>query len=93
MEHAAPDRRTAEHSDLTPAQRSQGARLAASVRWSQQDGHQGTQKAREAFLARFEREVDPTGVLDPATRAKRAEHAKRAYFQRLAMARHRNKAS
>lgn len=67
--------------------------MAASVRWSQQDGTEGTHAARSAFLARFEREVDPDNRLDPVTRAKRAEHAKRAYFQRMALARHRNKAS
>jgi hypothetical protein len=36
-------------------------------------------------MARFEREVDPDGVLTLAERAKRAEHAKKAYFQRLAL--------
>jgi hypothetical protein len=34
-------------------------------------------------MDRFEREVDPDGVLDPAKRAIRAEHAKKAYFLRL----------
>lgn len=93
MEHTAPDRRRAEHSGLTASQRTQRARIAASVRWSKQDGSEGTQAARSAFMARFEREVDPDGVLDPATRAKRAEHARRAHFQRMAFARHRNPAS
>lgn len=35
-------------------------------------------------MGRFEREVDPGGVLTPDERAKRAENARRAYFQRLA---------
>ncbi|MCB1006990.1 MAG: hypothetical protein KDB35_22595 [Acidimicrobiales bacterium] len=44
----------------------------------------GTAKARSAFLDRFEREVDPDGVLAPAERARRAHHARKAYFTRLA---------
>ena len=36
-------------------------------------------------MARFEREVDPDQVLPPDERARRAEHARKAYFQRLAL--------
>lgn len=89
MEHSTPDRRTVEHSTLTPSQRSQRARIAARAKWAAHDGSQGTQAAREAFLSRFERQVDPEGRLDPAERARRAESAKREHFQRLAYARHR----
>jgi anti-sigma factor RsiW len=45
-----------------------------------------TAAARKAFLSRFEREVDQEGVLEPQDRARRAEHAKKAYFTRLALA-------
>ena len=45
-----------------------------------------TAPARKVFLSRFEREVDPDGVLDPQERARRAEHAKKAYFLSLAAA-------
>jgi len=45
-----------------------------------------TAPARAAFLSRFEREVDPEGVLEPEERSRRAEHAKKAYFLRLALA-------
>jgi hypothetical protein len=45
-----------------------------------------TAPARQAFLSRFEREVDPEGVLAPQERARRAEHAKKAYFLKLAAA-------
>lgn len=45
-----------------------------------------TAPARAAFLARFEREVDPEGTLDPGERARWAEHARKAYFLRLALA-------
>lgn len=44
-----------------------------------------TAPARAAFMDRFEREVDPDGTLDPAARARRAEHARKAYFTRLAL--------
>ena len=63
------------------------ARLAAHLlhaRITDPAGH--TAPARAAFLSRFEREVDPDGVLDPQERARRAEHAKKAYFLRLALA-------
>ncbi|CAN5898656.1 hypothetical protein BH23ACT5_BH23ACT5_10360 [soil metagenome] len=36
-------------------------------------------------MARFEDQVDPDRVLLPAERARRAEHAKKAYFTRLAL--------
>lgn len=88
MDHVA-DRRTVAHSTLTAAERSRRARLAAHARWAKSDGPEGTQAARAAFLARFEREVDPGGVLPPDERARRAEHAKRAYFQGMAFARSR----
>ena len=45
-----------------------------------------TAPARASFLARFEREVDPEGLLTPQERARRAEHAKKAYFLKLAAA-------
>ena len=83
------DRRTVEHSSLTASQRRQRARIAARARWSREDGSKGTQAARTAFLDRFERLVDPGGLLEPGERARRAESAKREHFQRLAYLRHR----
>ena len=47
-------------------------------------GKTTTTAARSAFLNRFEREVDPDGVLSPAERAKRADHARKAYMTKLA---------
>jgi len=49
------------------------------------DARDTTAKARAAFLARFEREVDPDGMLPPQERARRAEHARSAYFARLSL--------
>ena len=43
-----------------------------------------TKAARTAFMARFEREVDPEGALPPEERARRAEAARKAYFAQLA---------
>jgi len=44
-----------------------------------------TQPARRALLDRFEREVDPDGALPPDERARRAAHARKPYFTRLAL--------
>jgi hypothetical protein len=69
---------------LTPSEWSLRARLAALTKHSQHDARESTLPARQAFLARFEREVDPAGVLSPEERARRAECARRAHFTRLA---------
>lgn len=69
----------------TPAERSLRARSAAHTKWSQTDPVEGTAAARQAALDRFERQVDPEGVLAPAERARRAEHARKAYFTGLAL--------
>ena len=50
------------------------------------DAHETTAKARASFLAKFEREVDPDGVLPLDERRRRAEHLRRAHFARLARA-------
>lgn len=67
---------------LTPSQRSQRSRIAAHSMHAA--GRTNTKPARKAFLDRFERQVDPDGVLSPAERAKRAAHARRAYMAQLA---------
>jgi hypothetical protein len=71
---------------LSPAERSLRARLAAHAMHARHDARETTNAARAAFLARFEAEVDPDGVLPPDERRRRAEHARRAYFTRLALA-------
>jgi hypothetical protein len=72
-------------SGLTPSERSQRARVAAFVRHSRTDGPSATEKARDAFNSRFEREVDPDGLLPADERSRRAELAKRAHFARMAL--------
>lgn len=71
---------------LTPEQRRARGRLGAFVQWSRTpDRAAHTAPARAAFLARFEAEVDPAGELGEQERADRAEYARRAHFQRLAL--------
>ncbi len=70
----------------TPNERALHARLAAHALHSRlADPSAHTAPARRAFLDRFEREVDPDGVLSPTERVRRAEHAKKSYFLKLAL--------
>ncbi len=72
---------------MTPAEKSLRARAAAhSLHARVSDPAAHTAPARRAFRDRFEREVDPDGVLPPEERARRAEHAQKAYFAKLAFA-------
>jgi len=60
------------------------ARIAAEISWAlASDRSARTRPAREAFLKRFEREVDPEGVLPLEERRRRADHALRAHMLRL----------
>jgi hypothetical protein len=61
-------------------------RIGAHVLHSRYDSRELTRPAREAFLAQFERQVDPDGVLPAAERERRAQHARQAYMARLARA-------
>jgi hypothetical protein len=71
---------------LTPAERSLRGQIAVHESWARTpDRAARTANARQAADERFEREVDPDGVLPPAERAQRAEHARKAYFTRLAL--------
>ena len=72
---------------LNSNQRKLRAQIAAHSLHAQ--GKTNTAPARKAFMERFEREVDPGGVLSPQERAKRADHAMTAYMKRLALKRHR----
>jgi hypothetical protein len=60
--------------------------IGAHESWARtEDRTARTAPGRRAFLERFEREVDPDNKLTPAERTRRAEHARKAYFQRLAL--------
>jgi hypothetical protein len=61
-------------------------RIGAYESWAHtEDRTARTAPARRAMLEKFERAVDPDGKLTPAERAKRAEFARKAHFQRLAL--------
>jgi hypothetical protein len=83
-----------------PAQRAEDraliARIASHTRWAEtHDRSAATEPARKGLDARFAREIDPDGKLAPAELAVRIASARRAHFQRMALAsaRKRRKAS
>ncbi|OBG60826.1 hypothetical protein, partial [Mycobacterium sp. E735] len=70
----------------TAKMRSMRGRIGAYESWARtSDRPARTWPARKAALDRFEREIDPDGVLTPQERAKRAEWARKAFMQRLAL--------
>ena len=77
-------------SALTPEQRSQRARLAAHSRWARPLAREEqAEAARAALWRRFERQVDPDGVLPEAQRAQLAMNAAKAHSARMNMVRQR----
>jgi hypothetical protein len=71
---------------IMTAHRSLIASIASHESWARTtDRAARTAPARAAMDAKFEREVDPDNTLLPAERAKRAEHARSAYYKRLAL--------
>jgi hypothetical protein len=73
-------------SSFNSAERQLVARLAAHQSWANTPNRNArTAPARDAFLARFEDQVDPRRELTPEERAKRATNARRAYFIGLAL--------
>jgi hypothetical protein len=68
----------------TPMERALHSRAASHQRWAHEtDRTAATAPARAGLQARFERQVDPNGVLDPVERAKRAESARKAFYADL----------
>jgi hypothetical protein len=67
------------------AERVLTGRLGACVVHSRYDSRELTTAAREAFRSKFERDVDPDGVLPVEERLRRAEMARKAHFTRLAL--------
>ena len=59
------------------------ARIAALTRHAFADGAEATEAARKGFRDRFEREVDPDGVLTPEERARRGARLMQAHMIRL----------
>lgn len=59
--------------------------MAAHSSWARTaDRAERTRPGREAFLRRFEDEVDPERKLSEGERLRRAEQARKAHFVRLA---------
>ncbi|HEX8344703.1 MAG TPA: hypothetical protein VF657_08165 [Actinoplanes sp.] len=72
-------------SSLTAQQRRRRARIAAHASWAATaDRTARTSAGTEAFLRRFEHQVDPTGALPADVRAVMAQHARTAYMLQLA---------
>jgi hypothetical protein len=68
-------------------EKSLAARIAAAEKWGRTaDRTAATEPARAGLRARFEREADPDGTLDPAERARRADHLERAHMLRMSLA-------
>lgn len=61
------------------------ARMGAHALHAKYDSRDLTAAARSEFMSRFEREVDPDGALPADERARRAVHARKAYFMGLAL--------
>jgi hypothetical protein len=62
------------------------ASIAGNTRWARETNRTAaTAPARRGLLDKFEREVDPDGLLLPAERAKRAENLRRVHYQRMAL--------
>lgn len=68
------------------AERSLAGRIGAHASWANtEDRTARTAPGRSKFDQRFERQVDPDGVLPENVRAERAASAKSAYFAQLAL--------
>ena len=64
--------------------RSEAASVAANTRWAfAPDRRAATAKATAGFLAKFEKEVDPDGLLSAEERSKRAKNLMRAHMARI----------
>lgn len=71
-----------------PGDRSLAATIASNTKWARLRRHERraeTTPARTAFDARFDKQVDPDGLLPPDERALLAANARSAYFARLAL--------
>jgi hypothetical protein len=68
---------------ITPEKRSMRSRISAHRVHAA--GKTNTAPARNAFMNRFEREVEPECALSPHERHKRAGHARKVYFTSLAL--------
>lgn len=74
-------------SATNPADRSLIARIAAAERWGKATNRaEATAPARAGLRAKFAREADPAGVLDPAELEHRIDSLVRAHMLRMSRA-------
>jgi hypothetical protein len=69
-----------------PEDMSRRGKIGAHIKHSRYDSRESTAPARQAFDRKFENQVDPEGTLSEEERLRRAQHARKAYFARLALA-------
>lgn len=74
---------------MNASQRKLRARLGGLTTASRHDMKRIARTGQDGLLRKFEREVDPEGVLPEDERRRRAEAARRAHMTRMALARHR----
>jgi len=67
----------------------EGRRLAGSIgghtTHSLYSSDEIAARARDGALRRFEKQVDPEGLLEPQERGRRAQHARAAWMRKLAI--------
>ena len=71
---------------LTPTELSLRGRIGGYALAAAYDSKETTAPGRAAFLATFEKAVDPNGVLTIAERVRRAAALRKAHFARMALA-------
>ena len=69
---------------LDRSDRALRGRIGAYRLHATHDSRETSKPGRMAFMASFERLVDPDGALPPPERARRAAHARSAHFAKLA---------
>jgi hypothetical protein len=69
----------------TSGERALIGRIGAYTKLPHHDAREMTRAARAALWDRFERKVDPGGLLEPVERARRTDMARKALFTRLAL--------
>lgn len=71
---------------MSTSERKMIARIASNESWAKTaDRPARTAPARAALRSKWEREVDPDGVLAPEELARRVESKRKAHYQRMAL--------
>jgi hypothetical protein len=74
-------------STLPPAERAAMASVGGLSRVIRYGSNAAVAAARSGFLAKFDREVDPDGTLDPEQRARLSALALKCHMKKMALAR------